>query len=85
MFKAKSFAIYIKIYPIMNTQNIIIPIKIAPSITCMNKNEAITANNKPIITNPIKYLKFSKNPSNPLSIILNKHIKAWRPVGIRIT
>jgi hypothetical protein len=42
----------------------------------MNKNEAITANNKPVITNPIKYLKFSKNPSNPLSIILNKHIKA---------
>ena len=60
----------------MNTKNMITPIRTAPSITYTNKNVAITTNNKPVKTNPIKYLKFSINPSNPLSIILKKHITA---------
>jgi hypothetical protein len=60
----------------MNTINMISPIRTAPSITYINKKAAITTNNKPATTNPIKYLKFSINPSNPLSSILKKHITA---------
>lgn len=67
---ANPFYIYIKIYAIMNIINIRLAIKIAPYTAETNRKQDITKSSNPRITILIKYLKFSKNPSNPLSRIL---------------
>jgi hypothetical protein len=59
-----------KIWATMNITNIRLAMKIAPWTAETNKKQDITKSNNPSMTTPIKYLKFSRKPSNPLSNIL---------------
>ena len=51
----------------MNNINIRLAIKIAPYTAETNRKQDITKSSNPSTTILIKYLKFSRKPSNPLS------------------
>ena len=69
----------------MNINNIRLAMKIVPWTAETNRKQETPKSNNPSITIPIKYLKFSKNPSNPLSKILITQTITWIEVGTHNT